>query len=114
MEWNEDIKDSINHQILTCIKEERDCLKQYNNTEVKPEEEEYHCNNSNRGDPVLDDYCSDDIKIENHILQDVTSEIKVEIKKELEKHMDDIDDKYDKKTNEDFSEAKVQQTDYDT
>ncbi|CAG9838451.1 unnamed protein product [Diabrotica balteata] len=88
MECNENIKDSRNQEILTYIKCEGDSLKKYNNKEVKSEIDEHHFESSYGQESLLDEYCSNDIKIENHVLEDVSNEIKVEIKKEPEHHFE--------------------------
>ncbi|CAG9837545.1 unnamed protein product [Diabrotica balteata] len=80
MEFHENITDSKNEHISTCIKNEGDCLKEYHEIEIKSEVKECYFETSNP------QYFSDDIKIENNMLEDVTNEIKVEIKKELEDH----------------------------
>uniref|UniRef100_A0A6P7GPF2 Zinc finger protein 233-like n=1 Tax=Diabrotica virgifera virgifera TaxID=50390 RepID=A0A6P7GPF2_DIAVI len=85
MECNENIKDSRNKEILTGIKD-GDSLQKYNNIEVKSELDENSC--SYGQESVLDEFCSDseDIKIENNTLENVSNEIKVETKTELEEH----------------------------
>uniref|UniRef100_A0A6P7HB68 Uncharacterized protein LOC114348572 n=1 Tax=Diabrotica virgifera virgifera TaxID=50390 RepID=A0A6P7HB68_DIAVI len=80
MEHNKDLKDSGNQEMLTPIKDEEDSLNKYNNIEVKSELDE----SSYGPEYVLDESCSHDFKIENHMLEDVSNEIKVEIKSELE------------------------------
>ncbi|XP_050510729.1 uncharacterized protein LOC126887324 isoform X2 [Diabrotica virgifera virgifera] len=81
MECNEN-KDSTNQEILTHIKGEGDSLQKYNSKEVKSEPD----NSSYGQESVLDEYCSnsEDVKIENHVLEDVSNEIKVKIKNEPE------------------------------
>ncbi|XP_072385320.1 uncharacterized protein [Diabrotica undecimpunctata] len=72
------------NQQITCNNNDGDSVREYCNIKVKSEVNECSFENTNKQEPLLEEYCSE-IKIENHILEDVySSEIKDEIKKELE------------------------------
>uniref|UniRef100_A0A6P7H6B1 Uncharacterized protein LOC114346705 n=1 Tax=Diabrotica virgifera virgifera TaxID=50390 RepID=A0A6P7H6B1_DIAVI len=90
MELSEDSIKRIQN-VLVCDKH-GDSLEQYVNVQIKSELEE--CSLTNYAENSLSDsYCSDDIKIEEHMLQDdnifhgiTMQEVKTEIKQELDEH----------------------------
>ncbi|XP_050501719.1 uncharacterized protein LOC126881477 isoform X1 [Diabrotica virgifera virgifera] len=88
MELSEDsIKRKQN--VLVCDKQE-DSLEQHVNVQIKSELEECRLESNYTDNSLSDSYCSDDIKIEEHMLQDDIfpgmQEVEREIKQELDEH----------------------------